>query len=84
MAHLTEIIKMEQLSDEAVGVTVRCCGNVATDSVLTIYGIAKMDAMKLHEYIDKHHNRVAEKCKGMTSGKQLLDVIVAKIKHHEG
>jgi hypothetical protein len=83
MAHLTEIIKMEQLSDEAVGVTVRCCGNKATDSVLTIYGIAKMDAEKLSEYIDLHHDRVASKCKGMTSGKILLDVIVAKTKHHE-
>lgn len=83
MAHMTKIIKMEQVSDEAVTVTVRCCDDPHTDSVLTIYGIHNLSATKLDEYINKHHDNVAAKCKGMGLGKDLLSRAIAKTKKHE-
>jgi hypothetical protein len=83
MTHTTEIISTKQLSDEAVSVRVRCCGNPATDSVLTIYGIQKLSADQLTADINKHHDRVATKCQGMQSGRQLLNAMVAKTKTHE-
>ena len=82
MTHTTEIISTKQLSDEAVSVRVRCCGNPATDSVLTIYGVGKITEKQLTADINKHHDRVATKCHGMQSGRALLNAMVAKTKTH--
>jgi len=83
MSHTTEIVRKKQESDEAVSVTVRCCGNPKSDSTLTIYGIGKITADELSAQINAHHDRVASKCHGMETGKSLLDTIVQQTKTHE-
>lgn len=83
MNHVTEIISTQQVSDEAIAVKIRCCDNPLTDSVHTLYGVAKMSALQLEQIIDAHHNRVALKHQGMASGKHLLDTVISKTKIHE-
>ena len=83
MSHKTEIISMQQVSDEAIAVKIRCCNNPLSDCVHTIYGVAKMSALQLEQVIDAHHNRVAAKHAGMASGKHLLDTVISKTKIHE-
>ena len=80
MSHKTEVIKMQQVSDEALAVTIRCCGNKLTDSVLTLYD---MSAEQLAQDIDKHHDLTAKKHAGMESGKALLGTTIQKTKVHE-
>ena len=81
--HKTEIVGSKQLSDDSLAFTIRCCGNPKTDSVLTIYGVAKMSADQLMQDVHKHHDRVAQKCQGMETGKKLLAAFVGKTKIHE-
>ena len=81
--HITEIVKTEQVSDEGVAVTIRCCNNPKTDSTVTIYGVHAMSPEKLQEQVDKHHSRVALKCHGTGTGKSLLDTLSKKPKTHE-
>lgn len=84
MSHTTEIVgKPKQVSDEAIAVTIRCCGDPKSDSTLTIYGIGKITADELNAQIDAHHDRVAAKHHGMGTGKSLLSGIIAKTKTHE-
>jgi hypothetical protein len=84
MAHKTEIISTRQVSDEAVAITIRCCGNSKTDSTLTIYGVGRLTSENLAADIDRHHDRVAAKCQGMASGKNLLNALSGRFKIHEG
>ena len=81
--HITEIVKTEQVSDEGVAVTVRCCSNPKTDSTVTIYGVHNLSAEQLQEQVDKHHSRVASKCHGVGAGKSLLNTLSKKPKTHE-
>jgi hypothetical protein len=83
MNHITEIIRTQQMSDEALAVTIRCCGDPKTDSVLTIYGVGKLSSEQMALDIDKWHNRVAAKCQGMATGKYLLGVMSSRSKTHE-
>jgi len=83
MSHKTEIIRTQQLSDESLAVTIRCCGDPLTDNVWTIYNVGNLSEQTLAETIDKHHDRTAAKHAGMTSGKHLLDTVVKKTKNHE-
>jgi hypothetical protein len=83
MSHTTKIVKTQQLSDEAVGITIRCCDNKLTDSTLTIYNVGKLSPEQLTKDIDMHHDRVAVKCAGMASGKGFIDGLVKKTKTHE-
>jgi hypothetical protein len=80
--HTTEIVRTEQKSDEAIAVVIRCCNNPLTDSAHTLYGVAKMTPEQLGAAIDRHHDRVAAKCAGMSTGKNLLANVVAKTKTH--
>lgn len=81
--HITEIVKTQQESDEAISVTVRCCSNPKTDSTVTIYGVHRMSPEQLQEQVDKHHTRVASKCHGMGAGQSLLSTLSKKPKTHE-
>jgi hypothetical protein len=81
--HITEIVKHEQVSDEAIAVTVRCCSNPKTDSTFTIYGVHAMSPEQLQAKVDAHHDRVASKCHGMGAGKSLLSTLSKKPKTHE-
>ena len=81
--HITEIVKTQQVSDEAVAVTVRCCSNPKTDSTVTIYGVPNLTPEQLQAHVDKHHSRVASKCHGMVNGKSILDTLSKKPKTHE-
>ncbi len=83
MTHTTKIVSTRQVSDEAVAITIRCCDNSKTDSTLIIYGVGRLTPEKLTSDIDRHHDRVAAKCQGMSSGKSLLDAVIAKTKTHE-
>jgi hypothetical protein len=84
MNHTTQIIRTEQLSDEALGITIRCCGDPLTDSALTIYGVGKLSSEQMANDIDKHHDRVAAKCAAMARGKYLVDAMGSKSKTHGG
>ena len=81
--HVTEIVNQKQVSDGAVAVTVRCCKNPLTDSVITIYGIGTTTSPeKLLADVDKHHDKVAAKCKGMSAGKIVLTQLTNRTKEH--
>jgi hypothetical protein len=83
--HTTEIIRQKQESDEAISVTIRCCGNPLTDSTLTIYGVHEQGGDQLAEHIEKHHDRVAAKCSGMGAGRLLLSSgSIKQTKQHGG
>ena len=84
MNHITKIIRTQQMSDEAVAVTIRCCDNPLSDCVHTFYGVGRLSQEQLMQGIEKHHDSVAAKCAGMASGKHLLDALVEKTKTHEG
>ena len=81
--HITEIVKTEQVSDEAIAVTVRCCSNPKSDSTVTIYGVHSKSPADIAAEVDKHHSRVASKCHGVGAGKSLLDTLSKKPKTHE-
>jgi hypothetical protein len=81
--HITEIVKQEQVSDEAIAVTVRCCSNPKTDSTFTIYGVHKLTLDQLNEAVDKHHSRVAAKCEGLSAGRDLLANLKKTSKTHD-
>ena len=83
MKHTTKIVATKQESDEALSVRIRCCSNPKTDSVLTIYGVGKLSAEQLEADVDAHHNRVAQKCQEMTTGKGLLVGLAMTSKTHE-
>lgn len=81
--HVTEIIKQEQASDEAIAVTIRCCSNPKTDSTITIYGVHGMSHEQIEEMVSKHHDRVASKCHGMGKATDHLQILATKTKVHE-
>jgi hypothetical protein len=63
--HTTKVIKTEQLTDESIAVTIRCCENAKTDSVLTIAQAYKINAADVETMIEKHHDAVKARCLGM-------------------
>jgi hypothetical protein len=83
MEHTTKIVRTQQMSDEALAITIRCCGNPKTDSVLTIYDVGKLSPSQLEADVDKHHDRVSQKCQAMNSGKALLVGLLSVSKTHE-
>lgn len=80
--HITQIVRQEQVSDECIAVTVRCCQNPKTDSTVTIYGIAAMDHAAVEAEVEKHHDRVAAKCDGMKKASDHLATLMTKTKQH--
>ena len=81
--HLTEIVKQEQSSDEAIAVTVRCCSNPKTDSSLTIYGAHAMTPEQVEAKIDAHRDKVVAKCNAMGKLSDHLTKISLAPKTHE-
>jgi len=81
--HITEIVKQEQQSDEAIAVTVRCCHNPKTDSSMTIYGAATMTHEQIEAFVSAHHDKVAAKCAGMSKAKDHLAKLATTVKTHE-
>jgi hypothetical protein len=84
MKHTTEIVNTKQCSDESIAITIRCCDDPQTDSVLTVYGVSKLSEKQLAADVNKHHDRVALKHDGMQSGKHLLGTVIAQTKNHGG
>lgn len=82
MAHTTEVIKAIE-TDEAIAITIRCCGEPKTDSVLTVYGIHKVTPEVLDAELHTHHDRVAAKHVAMGKAKAHLSNLTVKTKAHE-
>jgi hypothetical protein len=82
MSHTTQVVETKQVSDEAITVRIRCCGNEKTDSVLTIYNVVNLTQAQIEAQVDKHHDRVAAKCGGMAKAKSHLQVSNQKKEHN--
>lgn len=80
--HTTKVVKTQQISDEAIAVTIRCCDNAQTDSTVTIYGAANKTAAQIEDTVSKHHDAVAAKCAGMQAAKDILKTLVLTPKVH--
>jgi len=84
MSVTTEIVKTEQLSDGAIGITVRANGDPKTDAVLTIYNVANMTPDTISAVIDKHHQLVAARAMAMDTAKaQLAGLKQLSVTHQE-
>lgn len=81
MSHKTEIIKATT-TDEAIAITIRCCGDEKTDSSRTVYGIHKMTAEQLEVEVNNHHDLVAAKHEAMGKMKDALGSLNTKTKVH--
>ena len=81
MSHKTEVIKAG-MTDEAIAITIRCCGDEKTDSALTVYGIHKMTPEQLEVEVNNHHDRVAAKHEAMGKMKDALGSLNTKTKVH--
>ncbi len=81
--HITQIVRTEQQSDEAIAVVIRCCDNPKTDSALTIYGAHKMTPEQINAYVDAHHDRIAAKCDAMNKANAHLATIATQQKEHK-
>ena len=81
--HVTEIVKTEQVSDEAIAVTIRCCSNPKSDSTFTIYGVHSLSPEDLQAKVDGFHSRVASKCHGTGAAQSLLKSLSKASKTHE-
>jgi hypothetical protein len=71
--HTTKVVRTEQLNDESIAVTIRCCDNAKTDSVLTIAQAHTHSAADIESMVDGHHDAVKTKCAGMTAALRNLD-----------
>lgn len=54
--HRAEIIEVRQVSDSAIAILARCCGDEMTDSWHTLY-----DLENLEQHLAEHPQRVAER-----------------------
>jgi hypothetical protein len=82
MNHTTEIIKHEQPNDECIAVTIRCCGDLKTDSTTTINAAHTLTLEQIEIEVEKYHDRVAQKHESMTAGRKHLDGLRGRIKQH--
>jgi hypothetical protein len=57
MTHSSAVIKVEPLGDGLLAVTVRCCKDKSTDSVLTLHELQREDAA-IDADIQAHQARV--------------------------
>jgi hypothetical protein len=80
--HTTEIVKTVQNTDEAISVTIRCCSNPKTDSVLTLYA-HNMSQAQIEAAVAAHHDKVAGKCTNMAKAKAHLVTLTTQKKTHE-
>lgn len=60
MPHTPEIIHIEALTDGAVSVRVRCCGDPLTDSIHKQHFTAETDLADVRAKIETHKTRVAD------------------------
>lgn len=81
MAHKTEVVKAVE-TDEAISITIRCCDNPKTDSVLTIHGVHKLTPEQLEADVARHHDQVAAKHDAMGKAKASLAQLTTKTKEH--
>lgn len=81
MAHKTEVIKANE-TDSAITITIRCCNEPKTDSVLAVYGIHKITPEQLEVEVNNHHDRVAAKHDAMGKMKDALSKLNTKTKVH--
>jgi hypothetical protein len=82
MSHTTQVVKIEQVSDECICVKIRCCDDEKTDAVLTVYNVMNLTQEQIEAQIDKHHDRVAAKCAGMAKAKGHLQLVGNQTKVH--
>lgn len=57
MAHTSQIVNIEDAADGLLAITVRCCGDPKTDSVLTLHELHRSEA-EIDADIAAHHARV--------------------------
>jgi len=81
--HITQIVRTEQQSDEAIAVTIRCCNNPKTDGTITIYGVQGLTHEQFEAKVSAHHDKVASKCGGMQKAQGHLATLVTQTKEHK-
>jgi hypothetical protein len=81
MSHKTEVIRAIE-TDAAIAVTIRCCDNPKTDSVLTVHGVHKLTVEQLEAEVIKHHDRVASKHDAMGKAKDHISKLTVRVKTH--
>lgn len=59
--HQTKTIEKTAISDGAISVKVRCCGDAKTDSVLTIMVGPNTTEDSIRKDVRDHHDQVSEK-----------------------
>lgn len=58
--HDPQIISIQQISDGAIAVRVRCCGDPSTDSSYTEFFTPDTDFTSVQSNIESHKTRVAD------------------------
>jgi len=83
MSHKTEIVKQEQIGDERIAVTIRCCGDPKSDSTMTIAKAAGLSPGQLEAKVEAHHDAVARKHSAVNAASKHLQGIKIKTKEHD-
>jgi hypothetical protein len=80
--HTTKVVKTEQFTDECIAVTIRCCDNPNTDSVLTIAQAHAHTGEQIESMVETHHDKVRTRCVGMQAALQTLKSLTNLTKEH--
>ncbi len=78
MAHSASIVRVHEPADGILAVTVRCCGDPKTDSVLSIHALHREDAEILKD-IQAHKARVEHLHAHKARAKELMSTIGASV-----
>jgi hypothetical protein len=78
MAHEAKIVgDPVELADGAIAVTVRCCDDPSTDSVLTLYGLHELSTNDVIRHVRDHQANVEIKHVAKQRGRLAIDAIKA-------
>lgn len=69
--HSSTVIRVEEVADGHLAVTVQCCGDPKTDSVLTIHELHRLDEEILKD-IETHKARVEQLHAHKVRAKELM------------
>lgn len=75
MTHTTKIVEKKILSDGAIAVRVRCCGDSSTDSVTTIYIKPSTTEKEVGDLMQKHHDHVSKQHEALLRALELVSKI---------
>jgi hypothetical protein len=76
MPHVAKVIEKKQLSDGAIAIRLRCCGDPSTDSIATLYVKADTDVAA---WAAKEKTRVQDAHARMLAAHVALDSLLEKV-----